>query len=682
MPLATPEELAKFPPPPLPKWVTDRNLLFRPEDQIIFRKPQTKAGKPGEPYFWSNPGPQTWVLKCPFDEIMIGGERGGSKSIALIAWFAMGSDRLSPDDPAHYSYLLEPSYRALILRKEYQSLGDFIDEAWDFYGPLGATKKDDPVIFTFKSGAKIYTNHLADKNAFEKYRGLGLTRIGIEELTQIEEERSYLRLLGSLRSKRQVRTIAGKQYPGLPAQIMSTANPDGEGKKWTKKRFVKVLNGKGIPIAPNTPMRDPITGLTRIFIPMKRKDNPYLRENKQYEGMLRAQDEQTYQAWALGNWDMDISTFFTEWRPNGPVTAEEREKYQWARHVIDPVPLSPWSYRFGGGDFGYDHPAAFHKFCKNDKDGRIHAYDELLLRGVGSFEMGVRVAKWWLPDLERLPDKSVTIAFSSDAFSKTDDTHTKAEQIAAGINSVLGPYGAFLLKFTDEERVAMAKDPGYADRMFARHKERADGRFVIALKPASKDTEARWAYMRDLLRFRPVVQETEAELKERLKETFTRAGRAGDASAAVIAYEQELSKIKRTDAENLPRLQVWRDKCPGLIRCMEEALKDEDHPNRIKKWNAVDGVGGDDPLESAGHALHHFKEVEKVMPKSYYIAERMENIQTQYEENFSERLTDPTRLVMVQLTQAAKYDRAHPSNGGSFNLPRASSMRHRRPNGR
>ncbi len=315
MPLATPEELALYPPPPLPAWIrrpdkygfpeATEPLLIRPEDQIIFRHPNKKNGQPGDPFWISNYGSQSQVLRCPYDEVMIGGERGGSKTAALIAWMAMGDALLPKYDPAHYSYLLEPSYRGLVLRKEYQSLSEVVDEMKDFYGPLGGKAKDDPVEFTFKSGAKIYTNHLGDKNAFEKYRGMGITRIGIEELTQIEELRWYLKLLGSLRSKRQVRAIQTPQgprsAPGLRAQIMSTANPDGDGKKWVKSRFVKVLDGSGKLIKPNTPMRDPVTGLTRIFIPMHRKDNPYLRDNKQYEGMLLAQDEATKQAWAYGN---------------------------------------------------------------------------------------------------------------------------------------------------------------------------------------------------------------------------------------------------------------------------------------------------------------------------------------------------------------------------------------------
>lgn len=1037
MPIATPEELEKYPPPPLPIWVRDPRpfgfpdaktpLLLKPEDQFQFFDKPSKTGKIGEPYWVSSYGSQTWGLVAPFDEVCVGGQRGGGKSAMLIAWFATGDPFLTPDDPARYSFLLEPSYRGLMLRKEYQSLSEFIDEAEAFFAPLGGKPKDDPVVFEFDKGrgAKIYTNHLGDRAAFEKYRGMGITRIGIEELTQIEDQSSYLKLLGSLRAKRQVRIVGSKRFPALRSQIMSTTNPDGpgacvpygdvltengwkpieqirigdrvwsvepvsgemvlkmvdqvhashfdgelyqaegrglhvcttpnhkilrfnttkksrselklqeidhfpgqatitrapltwrgsgprtvearsmrrrreptrrqpvqlaineyaslvgwmvtegclvkrdnalcvtqvkpEGRKelqklfdkcgfrptwddkqaliyshewvehfawlphalkkfvptwiknlpvtalgclmdamvagdghrtsknsgyffssspqlasdfceialkcgymvyatgrdrgahggtikgrpirgrayaheisyhrqkvngsevrtgnhaydvstqtkrtnvkrvpfsgpvycvgvpgthtffirqkgcvwisgnsWVKKRFVKVYDKNGKIVPRNHPMIDPITRTTRIFIPMTRQDNPYLRDNKQYEGFLLAQDEATKQAWIHGNWDFLDGTFFGEFRPDGPVTTEEREKYPWAKHVIDPAPLSPWWHRWGGGDWGYDHPAAFHKFCRNEKDGRIHCYDELMLRQYGSYEVGVKLAQWWLPDLMGLPDKTVTIAFSSDAFSTQDDTRTKAEQVANGIRSVLGPYGAFLLKFTDDERALMAKDPSLAQRKFAQHKELAQGNLVIVLKPASKDVVARWSYMRELLRFRPILQETEKELEARLQSVYGRAG--------IEAYERERAKVRRPGPENLPRLQIWKGKCPQLVRCIAEATKDEKQPEKIRKFNATEGQGGDDALESAGHGLHHFKDVETVMPKSYFVSDRIEQVQAQLETETGERITDQTRLIMVHKTAEARYDRLHPPHSGNLYVPRASSGRHR-----
>jgi hypothetical protein len=416
-------------------------------------------------------------------------------------------------------------------------------------------------------------------------------------------------------------------------------------------------------------MVDDMSGLRRIFIPMRLKDNPYLRDNQQYYGMLMSQDESTRRMWMLGEWTSS-SVFFTEWRPKGPITFEEQKSYPWARHVIESADLKPWWYRFGGGDWGYNHPSVFHKCCRSEKDGKIHVYDELTLRQTGSFEIGVKLALWWMSDLEDLPDKSITIAFSPDAFSKTDATRTKAEQIADGINSILGPYGSFLMKYTDEERAAMEKDPSLAQRMFNQRRAKLPaGQMCIVLKPASQDTVARWSFMRELLRFRPVVQETEEDLKKRLMETYSRAG--------VEAYERELSKIKRTDSASLPKLQVW-SRCGGLIRCMEEANRDENNPEKILKWDAdAEGMGGDDALDSCAMGLHYFKMVEPEMPKAYFLNEKMEQIQSDYETSTGERITDLNRLIAINQHQTHRYDMAHPAAGGSFNVPRASSSRHR-----
>jgi hypothetical protein len=349
--------------PPLPRWMEARYPDVVPEYQVEFLHK-------GQTHWKSNIGPQTWTLLCPYDEILIGGRRGGSKSAALIAWFAMGDPTLPADDPARSSYLNEPSFRGLILREEYQSMAEFIDEAHDFFRPFGVKAtggSSQPVVFEFKSGAKIYTGHLGTKEAFNKSKGWGLTKIGVEELTQIPEQSWYLKLFGALRNKKQFRIHNKKQYPALRAQIMSTTNPDGTGHLWVKKRFVKVYAG-GKPVPWNTPLRDPVTGLTRIFIPMRLEDNPYLRDNRQYMGMLLAQDDVVRKQWMDGDWDAGVGAYFTEFRPHGPI-GEEKIKYPWAQHVVDRAELKPWWYRVGGGDWGWDHPAVFHKACRNEQDG-------------------------------------------------------------------------------------------------------------------------------------------------------------------------------------------------------------------------------------------------------------------------------------------------------------------------
>lgn len=681
MPLATPEELIAHPPPPLPRWILrpdkygfpniTESLLYRPEDQIQVKRPG-KNGKPGETYFFSNPGPQSWILRSPFTETLCGGSRGGGKSIGLIAWFAMGDPGMPKDDVAHYSYLLEPTFRGLMLRREHSSMADFIDQAEDFFGPLGGKRINNPAEFHFKSGAKVYTNHLGDKNAFEKFRGWNISRIGIEELTQIEELRWYLRLLGSLRSK--IRYRNHKTFPALRSQIMSTTNPDGPGRVWVAKRFVHVYDSKGKMIPSNKPMKDPYTGLTRIFIPMFRKDNAYLRNDKEYEGMLLSQDDVTRAQWIEGSWTAQAGLFFTTYRPLGPVGEQESTETPWARHVplVNPKLKSYW-FRWGSLDIGYDHPATSHKFCRNAEDKRIHVYDELSLRRMDSYELGVLLAKWWVPELELLPDHQIVLYVSPDAFSKTDAGKTRAEQLEMGIKEVLGPYGAIMLRFNEQERDAMLRDPTRADVMFQQRRADFQGRMGIAIKSANNDRKAGCDYINYLLRFRASLTETQEELSERLTATYGRSG--------LLAYEKARSNTKIGKEEILPKVQIW-NVCRGLDRCLKtlfrgEPPKDEEYA----QMNSIDGEDGDDECDDFRYGVMGYKEVETVIPKEYFVGERMAAAQTAYVESHGEELTDPTRLAMIQQRQTAIYQQQHPPGGGQFNIPRASSSRHRRPNG-
>jgi hypothetical protein len=660
--------MSDYPTPPVPEWLEAYlGPGFDPEYQFQIKD------KKGAPIWTSNKGSQTWPLLCPCDEVVIGGQRGGGKSAVLISWFTAGDPTLDPSDPAYISFLNEPSFRGLILRKEYQGMEEFIDECMDLFRHFGVKKVDDPVQFHFKTGAKIYINHLGNAEAFEKYRGPGFTKIGIEELTQIPQESWYVKLLGSLRGKKQYRVLNGKVLPPLRCQIMSTCNPDGLGKQWVKSRVVKVYDEQGVRIPANTPMRDQITGLTRIYIPMPLKENPYLRDNKQYLGMLMSQDEVTRKQWMDADWDAGSGQFFDQYRPDGPITEEERNTMPWARHIplVEPV-LRPWWYRWSSLDVGYDHPATMHKFCRNSQDKRIHVYDERSLRHMDSYELGVLLAKWWIPELEQLPDHQIVMYVSPDAFAKTSSQKTEAEMIADGIQEVLGPYSAMLMRFNAEERAAMLGSAERARIMFDRRKAQFQGKMGIALKPADDARRAGCAYITYLLQFRPTLIETEQELKSRLQSTFTRAG--------VEAYERELSKAKVDAIEVLPRVQIWK-RCKELDRCLRDAVRgDEEKGQKAEeyvKWNAVNGVGGDDALDDFRYGCMGYKEVEATIPREYFVGERMAAFQEQQVSDFGAELDDLTRLRMVQLTQSANYDQRVGAQTKSLNFSRSGVSRHR-----
>ena len=632
----------------------------------------------------SNPGPQTWASLCLYEEVLIGGRRGG-KSILLMAKPAMGDFTLAADDPARACFLNEPTYRALFLREEYQSMLEFIDMAVEFYKPFGGKATGTPVRIEFKSGARILFGHLGDEEAFNKYKGFNLTFIGIEELTQIKTLRRYLKLLGSLRSVERRR--GNKRFPALRTQLMSSTNPDGPGSSWCKKRFVEVpdVHGKHIPW--NTPIWDRLADRKKIFIPFGVEANPYLAEDtpagRRYRSNLMAQDEVTRRQWMEGDWNAGSSLYFTEYRPNGPVGEQEKDKYPWAFHIVKSAPLKPWWYRWGSGDWGYDHPAAFHKACRNEADGRIHVYDELQVRRVGSFELGALIAKWWYPDLCALKaagqDPQVTIYMGPDVFSKDDAARTKAQQMESGIKEVLGPYGALLLKYDETEQEAAMRNPKYAAQLFERRRKELLGRMCIMIKPIYMNPVDAWSHMREMIRFRPAVLDlqTPGAREQYLRDVLATEGRE--------AYERHAADLRTLKPEVLPKMLMWAV-CKEADRCLKVAQRDtrnDDDPSKVSKselvlkFNAIDGENGDDALDSLKALLGAMKEIATDVPRAYFVNEQIGLAQKEHVEAFGEEIRDPMRLRQIAMRQTAIYSEEHASTGKEFTLPRASSGRHR-----
>ncbi len=156
--------------------------------------------------FWTpHVGPQLEVLKRTEYEILFGGSRGGGKTDAGLAWLIRWNSI--------------PHYRALVIRRNSDDLRDWVDRAQIFYGTCGGRVVGNPPEIRFPSGAKIRTGHLKDDNAYTKYMGHEYHKMLIEELTQIDSELNYLKLIASCRST----------DPKLKPQIFSTTNPGGLG---------------------------------------------------------------------------------------------------------------------------------------------------------------------------------------------------------------------------------------------------------------------------------------------------------------------------------------------------------------------------------------------------------------------------------------------------------------------
>lgn len=259
-------------------------------------------------------------------EILFGGSRGPGKTEAGIVWLL--GDEI--DDEGHL-YIHHPRYRALVLRRDYDDLSDWIDKAGYMYQRYGAKIVGLPAVIKWPSGAKFRLGHLKNRKSYEKYLGHEYQRQLVEELTQIGEEKHYVNILGSCRSTISV----------LRPQVFSTTNPPGIGHLWVKNRFVT-------PAPPNTFFKGE-DGRGRIYVPATIDDNPELINKDPgylaYLDGLKLTDPELYEAWRHGSWEVMSGQYFRTFKAR--------------THIVEPFEPLDTLAMYGGVDWGRRNPFCF-----------------------------------------------------------------------------------------------------------------------------------------------------------------------------------------------------------------------------------------------------------------------------------------------------------------------------------
>lgn len=269
-------------------------------------------------------------------EILYGGARGGGKTDAGIVWLLKGVN--------------DPNYIGLCIRRNYSDLRNWLDRAKQLF--TTATCTGNPAVFQFPSGAKIYTGHLSQENSYEVYQGWNISRLLIEELGQIPNEESYLKLVSSVRSTTSVKP-----------QVFTTANPGGSGHQWIKKRW-NIGRKK-----PNVAFKDTISNRKRIYIPATIDDNPTLKDSDpEYVRFLDALPEPLRSAWRYGDWDVFAGQYFKEFDPRVHcISTEKAEKLGYGKE---------YNNRYIGIDWGYSAPFGA-IWLEVTPQNRVFCYKEL-----------------------------------------------------------------------------------------------------------------------------------------------------------------------------------------------------------------------------------------------------------------------------------------------------------------
>ena len=285
---------------------------------------------------WKPTPKQELALETTADEVLFGGSRGGGKTDSALQWLLYDIDN--------------PHLRQLVIRRNATDLADFVDRAKQKYSPLGAKFAGNPVTITFKSGAIIYTGHLATPDAFTKYQGWEIHRLLMEEVTHIPTEALYEKLLGSVRS-----TVAN-----ITTQVFLTTNPGGQGHEWVKERF-------RIDSAEHAKKFN-VDGRTRIYIPATIRDNAHLMEaDPGYFKYLQNLPEGLRQQWLDGSWDdFDIEgSYYTKQMNNAAKDGR-----------IGIVPVEPALRTFTFWDLGVSDATSIWIMQAQGKEIRAIAYYE------------------------------------------------------------------------------------------------------------------------------------------------------------------------------------------------------------------------------------------------------------------------------------------------------------------
>lgn len=223
-------------------------------------------------------GPQNWLLSCPVFEIFYGGGAGsGSTFVLLLSWLM------------HSSANGEKA-RGTIFRRTNDELDETLHIARRVFGPF-AKYVPHRRHWVFANGSILSLRYLVQGDNVDKFMNIDYSWMAIDRVTDWINETPVTKLRA---------TLISSPNP-LPKQMILTGRTGGKGHVWVKRRYVDP--------APNgmTPINDPQSDTTRVWIPATITDNPVLREiDPTYINRLYDQHpDWLVEKMLIGDWDLD-----------------------------------------------------------------------------------------------------------------------------------------------------------------------------------------------------------------------------------------------------------------------------------------------------------------------------------------------------------------------------------------
>jgi len=282
------------------------------------------------------PGPQSTALNTRrfVYELLFGGARGGGKTVFLLMDFAVDVIEYGKD------------WQGILFRRSYPRLDQVVKLSREMFPSIdpGAEYRVGEATWYFSNGATLKFRHLDNDADHENYQGHSYSWIGFDELGEWATATCYNKLKATLRP-----ASIKQQSDSVFRRIRATANPGGIGHGWIKEYFIDPCK-EG-----NKLLLDTETNRNRMFIPSFVTDNYLLlQQDPHYIDNIRAAtqgNEQLFEAWLYGNWDIFFGRFFDMFDP--------------VIHKIDPESILeagriPESWKIEGSlDYGEASPTSF-----------------------------------------------------------------------------------------------------------------------------------------------------------------------------------------------------------------------------------------------------------------------------------------------------------------------------------
>lgn len=323
-----------------------------------------------------------------------GGAAGGGKSDCLV---------MLPLVREFYKY---SGFKALILRRTYPELErELIIRSKETYPATGAVYNEGKKRWHWPAfGSYLQFGYAEHEKDARNYDTDEYNYIAFDELTSFTEFQYKYIAFSRCRSKAD---------SGLPAIVRSGSNPGNIGHGFVRTRFVEPAPLGNVLIREVWP--DGRT-VSRIFIPAKATDNPYVDPN--YIINLRMLPVAERLAKLEGDWWTFTGQVFDDWRVQ-PFPDEPGN----ACHIITPQDIPPWWPRVLAIDWGYA-AMLWAGFAAISPERRIYLFREYACKQTKVSTWATEIGKMVKHD----DGNYVAYVLDPSAWSHHGDEFTIAEQ--------------------------------------------------------------------------------------------------------------------------------------------------------------------------------------------------------------------------------------------------------------